>query len=313
MLVMIKWSTFSLLLTALAISNITNAQSFQKTDLGIKAIINSTAIGIQYYSPSTVRVLKYPDGRSFTKESLSVIKTPQKTAFSVKQQGDWVNLKTTTLQVALNLKTGSIIYSTVNGEYLLKEKQDGVQFTPFNDAGNNTLTVQQLFELDNDEPIYGLGQQQQGKMSQRNGTLNMVQGNLDDYIPFFQSVKGYGVFWDNYSPTVFTDNPEGTSFKSDVGDGVDYYFMYGGNADGVIACMRELTGQAPMFPLWTYGYWQSKERYKSQEELVDVVKQYRKIGVPLDGIIQDWQYWGSNYLWNAMDFLNPEFPNPKRW
>lgn len=312
MFVMIKWSTFLLLLTALCISNSSNAQSFQKTALGIKAIINSTAIEIQYYDPLTVRVLKSPDGRPFTKESLSVIKTPQKTAFQVKQQGDLVNLKTPALNVALNLKTGAIMYSTVHGEYLLKEKQDSAPFTPFNDAGNNTFTVQQSFELDSDEPIYGLGQQQQGKMSQRNGTLNMVQGNLDDYIPFFQSVKGYGVFWDNYSPTVFTDNKEGTTFRSDVGDGIDYYFMYGGNADGVIACMRNLTGQAPMFPLWTFGYWQSKERYKSQDELVDVVKQYRKLGVPLDGIIQDWQYWGSNYLWNAMDFLNAEFPKPEK-
>ncbi len=309
---MIKWSTFVLLLTAFSISKSSNAQSYQKTDLGIKAIINSTAIEIQYYSPSTVRVLKSPDGRPFTKESLPVIKKPQKTAFNVKQQGDIVNLKTTALNVALNLKTGDIIYSTVNGKLLLKEKQDGVKFTPFNDAGNNTLTVQQSFVLDNDEPIYGLGQQQEGRMSQRNVTLNMVQGNLDDYIPFFQSVKGYGVFWDNYSPTVFTDNSEATSFKSDVGDCIDYYFMYGGNADGVIACMRDLTGQAPMFPLWTYGFWQSKERYKSQDELVGVVKQYRKLGVPLDGIIQDWQYWGNNYLWNAMEFLNPEFPNPKK-
>jgi alpha-D-xyloside xylohydrolase len=307
-----KLNIFLLLLTALSINHNSNAQSFQKTDLGIKTIINSTAIEIQYYGPSIVRVLKSPEGRSFVKESLSVITEPKKTAFNVKQQGDLVNLRTSTLTVALNLKTGDINYSAVNGELLLKEKQDGVKFAPFNDAGNNTLTVQQSFVLHNDEPIYGLGQQQQGKMSQRNVTLNMVQGNLDDYIPFFQSVKGYGVFWDNYSPTVFTDNAEGTSFKSDVGDCVDYYFMYGGNADGVIARMRELTGQAPMFPLWTYGFWQSKERYKSQDELVDVVKQYRKLGVPLDGIIQDWQYWGSNYLWNAMDFLNAEFPNPKK-
>lgn len=309
---MMKWSTFLLLLSAFSISNSSNAQSYQKTDHGIKTIIKSTTIEIQYYSPSTVRILKSPDGRPFTKESLSVIEKPQRTAFQVKQQGDVVNVKTATLDVALNLKTGDIVYSTVNGELLLKEKQDGVQFTPFNDAGNNTLTVQQLFVLDKDEPIYGLGQQQEGKMSQRNVTLNMVQGNLDDYVPFFQSVKGYGVFWDNYSPTVFADNTEGTSFKSEVGDCVDYYFMYGGNADGVIARMRELTGQAPMFPLWTYGFWQSKERYKSQDELVDVVTQYRKLGVPLDGIIQDWQYWGSNYLWNAMDFLNPEFPNPQK-
>lgn len=78
--------------------------------------------------------------------------------------------------------------------------------------------------------------------------------------------------------------------------------MYGKNADGVIAQVRSLTGQAPMFPLWTYGYWQSKERYKSQKEVVDVVRKYRELGIPLDGIIQDWQYWGHNYLWNAMDF-----------
>jgi alpha-D-xyloside xylohydrolase len=296
----------------IALSFNSKAQSYQKTDLGIKTAIHSTAIEVQFYSPATVRVLKSPADHSFTKESLSVIKKPQKTTFSIKQQGDVVNLKTTSLNVALDLKTGDISYSTAKGESLLKEKENSLKFTPFNDAGSSTFNVQQSFVLDKDEPIYGLGQQQQGKMNQRNITLNMVQGNLDDYVPFFQSVKGYGVFWDNYSPTVFTDNSEGTSFKSDVGECVDYYFMYGGNADGVIANMRDLTGQAPLFPLWTYGFWQSKERYKSQDELVNVVKQYRKLGVPLDGIIQDWQYWGNNYLWNAMEFLNPEFPNPQK-
>lgn len=139
----------------------------------------------------------------------------------------------------------------------------------------------------------------------------MVQNNTWDFVTFFQSVKGYGLFWDNYSPTNFKDVPGETSFRSDVGDCIDYYFMYGGDADGVIAEMRNLTGEVPMFPLWTYGFWQSKERYKSQQETVGVVKKYRELGVPLDGVIQDWQYWGSNYLWNAMEFLNDEFPNPQ--
>jgi alpha-D-xyloside xylohydrolase len=88
--------------------------------------------------------------------------------------------------------------------------------------------------------------------------------------------------------------------------------MYGENADGVIAQMRDLTGQAPMFPYWTYGYWQSKERYKSQDETVGVVQKYRELGVPIDGIIQDWQYWSDNYHWNAMEFLNPKFPDPQK-
>ena len=140
-------------------------------------------------------------------------------------------------------------------------------------------------------------------MSQRGVTKRLIQGNTEDVITFFQSVKGYGVFWDNYSPTTFTDNAQETSFSSEVGDLVDYYFMYGGNADGVVAQMRKLTGEVPMFPLWVYGFFQSKERYKSQHEIVGVVRKYRELGVPLDGIIQDWQYWGSNYLWNAMEFL----------
>jgi alpha-D-xyloside xylohydrolase len=288
------------------------SQSYQKTDMGLKAVINSVGVEIQFYSPLMVRILKWPEGKSLTKESLSVIKTPQKTSFKIKQEGNILSLRSENLTVILNIKDGRISFTTSSGVQLLSEKDPGVVFTDFNDAGVQTYSVFQPFILDKDEAIYGLGQQQNGKMIQRNLKLNMIQGNTDDYVPFFLSVKGYGLFWDNYSPTLFEDNPESTSFKSEVGDCADYYFMYGGDADGVIACMRELTGQVPMFPLWTFGYWQSKERYKSQDELVDVVKKYRELGVPLDGIIQDWQYWGNNYLWNAMEFLNSDFYNPQK-
>jgi len=296
----------------LALATGTQAQSYQKTDLGVKTQINSTDVEIQFYGPSIVRVLKSPAGKTFNKESLTVVKKPQATKFTVNQQGNVVLLKSDKLKVEVDIKSGKISYSSLAGEKLLSEKESGATFTDFNDAGSKTYTINQSFILEKEEAIYGLGQQQRGKLSLRNSTINMVQGNTDDYVPFLVSTKGYGLFWDNYSPTVFEDKPESTSFKSDVGDCIDYYFMLGGNIDGSIAGMRELTGQAPMFPLWTFGYWQSKERYKSQNELVGVVNKYRELGVPLDGIIQDWQYWGNNYLWNAMDFLNPEFPNPKK-
>ena len=288
------------------------SQTWQKTDLGVKTIINSIGVEIQVYSPSIIRVLKWPEGKTFKKESLSVIKTPEKTTFSVKQNGDVLSVKTEKVKVDLNIKNGKVSFVNSSNGKLLNEKESSTAFVDFNDAGSKTFNVTQAFVLDTDEAIYGLGQQQNGKMVQRNLKLNMIQGNTDDYVPFFLSVKGYGLFWDNYSPTTFEDKPESTSFKSDVGDCIDYYFMVGGNADGVVAQMRDLTGQAPMFPLWTFGFWQSKERYKSQDETVGVVKKYRELGVPLDGIIQDWQYWGSNYLWNAMEFLNDEFPNPQK-
>jgi alpha-D-xyloside xylohydrolase len=287
-------------------------QSYSITDLGIKTAIDSIGIEIQFYSPSIVRIVKWPEGQDFSKESLSVIMTPRKTDLVIKQKGTELIARSKNLTVSLNLISGKISFMTPVSDLLLSESEAGAMFTGFNDAGTNTFSAYQAFVLDGNEAIYGLGQQQNGKMIQRNLTLNMIQGNTDDYIPFFVSVKGYGLYWDNYSPTVFEDTPEITSFKSDVGDCIDYYFMYGGSADGVIARMRDLTGQVPMFPLWTFGYWQSRERYKSQDELVGVVSKYRELGVPLDGIIQDWQYWGNNYLWNAMEFLNADFYNPQK-
>lgn len=287
------------------------AQSYKKTDYGASAQINSMDIEVQFYGPSIVRVVKTPVGESVEKESLSVIKSPEKVSFTTKELGDELLLSNKSVQVVLNLKSGKVSFKNTKGEILLNEKEGGATFTDFDDAGVKTYSVNQSFVLEQDEAIYGLGVLQNGKMSQRNQEVHMVQNNTWDFVTFFQSVKGYGLFWDNYSPTNFKDVPGETSFRSDVGDCIDYYFMYGGDADGVIAEMRNLTGEVPMFPLWTYGFWQSKERYKSQQETVGVVKKYRELGVPLDGVIQDWQYWGSNYLWNAMEFLNDEFPNPQ--
>jgi len=302
-----------LFLLLISISLIGNAQSFQKTDLGIKSEINSSLIEIQFYTPSTVRIIKWPDLNAKSKQSLSVIKQPEKAAFTVTQKRNEILLKSSELVVRLNTKTGNILFATNNGKPLLNEKTPVALFSKVNDAGNETYSVAQSFALDKEEAIYGLGQHQRGNLNQRNQVYkNMIQGNTDDVVPFFQSIKGYGVFWDNYSPTTFSDTPDETFFKSDVGEMIDYYFMYGQNADGVIAKMRDLTGQAPMFPLWTFGFWQSKERYKTQDESVDVVKKYRELGVPIDGIIQDWQYWGNNYLWNSMEFLNVEYPNPQK-
>jgi alpha-D-xyloside xylohydrolase len=288
------------------------AQPYQKTDSGVRLTIHSVTTEIQFYSPSLVRVLKSPEGTLSTKRSLSVVQVPEKVPFDVRQIGDELRVEAERIHLILNLKSGEIAFTTRSGEPLLREKEPREMFAARDDAGTNTFWVCQSFVLERDEAIYGLGQQQNGKMSQRNQTLTMIQGNTDDYVQFFQSVKGYGLFWDNYSPTLFVDDSAGTAFRSEVGDCVDYYFMYGGNADGIISLMRDLTGQVPMFPLWTYGYWQSKERYKSQFETVDVIKKYRELGVPLDGIIQDWQYWGDNFHWNAMEFLNPQFPNPKK-
>lgn len=206
---------------------------------------------------------------------------------------------------------GNVTFSDNKGKVLLQEGAS--RFTPITEGPDKgAYRVMQGFKLDSDEPIYGLGLLQNGKMSQRGENRRMVQTNLEDFAHFFQSIKGYGVYWDNYSPTHIKDQNNIFTWESEVGTLVDYYFMYGGNADGVIACMRNLTGHVPMLPLWTYGFHQCRERYKSQDELLEVVHKYRDLKIPFDGIIQDWQYWGGNYTWNAMEFLNEQFPQPQQ-
>ncbi|MCC3214425.1 DUF5110 domain-containing protein [Chryseobacterium sp. X308] len=300
------------IITIIMFSGMVNvsAQSYQKTDSGLKFSADHMNVEVKFYGENTIRIIKYPAGRLFVKNSLSVIKQEQKIKFSVSEKNNVISLKTNDLLLSINTKNGVITYTLPSGKELLKETAN--DFKPFNDAGTQTYSVRQDFQLEKDEPVYGLGILQNEKMSQRNTDVKMIQNNTWDFVPFFQSVKGYGVFWDNYSPTQFTDTPQKTSFSSEVGDGIDYYFIYGKNADGVVAGMRDLTGNVPMLPLWTYGYWQSKERYKSQNELTEVVKKYRDLKVPLDGIIQDWQYWGNNYQWNAMDFISPDFPDAKK-
>ena len=254
-------------------------------------------IKIEFFTPSIVHVVKETPTKS-----LVVTAKPDNVAV-VRNGNTWKSSELTVKQDA----QGNLTFMTAKGKLLLREESWSLIRKTADD-----WQVSQTFKLDKDEAIYGLGTIQNGKMNRRGEHKRMEQSNLEDFQNVLQSIKGWGLYWENYSPTQFDDGPEGMSFTSEAGKGIDYYFMYGGSADGVIAQMRYLTGDVPMFPLWTYGYWQSKERYKSANETLGIVQQYRKLGVPLDGIIQDWQYWGSNYLWNAMDFLSEEFSNGRQ-
>ncbi|MBR3479838.1 MAG: DUF5110 domain-containing protein [Prevotella sp.] len=274
------------------------------------ALLNAGAqeVKVEFMTPSIVHVVKGQPTKS-----LVITAKPEQVA--VTQNGNtW---KSSELTVKLNPETQSLTFMTSKGKVLLKE--EGWSLIRKN---IDEFEVSQTFLLDKDEAIYGLGTIQNGKMNRRGEKKRMEQSNLEDFQNVLQSIKGWGLYWENYSPTLFEDNANGMTFTSEAGQGIDYYFMYGGDvvghasqrggSDGVIACMRHLTGDVPMFPLWTYGYWQSKERYKTAAETEGIVDQYRALNVPLDGIIQDWQYWGSNYLWNAMDFLAEDFANGKQ-
>jgi alpha-D-xyloside xylohydrolase len=100
-----------------------------------------------------------------------------------------------------------------------------------------------------------------------------------------------------------------TTFRSPNAKMLDYVVFYGPSADSVISTYRHLTGNVPLFPLWAYGFWQCRERYTSGSQLVETVKEFRKRNLPLDVIVQDWQYWGNNG-WGVPKFDEKNYPNP---
>ena len=100
-----------------------------------------------------------------------------------------------------------------------------------------------------------------------------------------------------------------TTFRSPNAKLLDYVVFYGPSADSVIAAYRNLSGNVPMLPRWAYGFWQCRERYTSGTNLVETVKEFRKRNIPMDVIVQDWQYWGNNG-WGVPQFDETNYSNP---
>ena len=275
-----------------------------------------TKVEVTFYSPSIVRIYKASDQNNDPKQSLSVTMQPQQVKVTRTQEKLDKNVVIDvykTDKLVVNVLGGTVSFKDTKGNVLLMENASSIDQPTQDKPLFPDAAVRQTFKTDADEPIYGVGILQEGRMDMRGTNRRMIQGNTDDYCNIIQSIKGYGLFWDNYSPTTFVANESGFQFISDNGGCIDYYFIYGGDADGVIAGIRQLTGTVPMLPLWSYGFMQSRERYKTSRELTEVLDRYRATGVPIDCMIQDWQYWGDNYLWNAMEFNNPDFSNPERW
>lgn len=102
-----------------------------------------------------------------------------------------------------------------------------------------------------------------------------------------------------------------TTFRSDFGQGIDYTVFYGPKIDDVIGSYRAATGQAPLWPKWAYGFWQCRERYQSQQQILDTAAEFRRRGIPVDLIIQDWKYWG-NHGWGSYEWDSSLYPDPAK-
>jgi len=220
-------------------------------------------------------------------------------------------ISTREMAVRVNRRNGELRFSDNGGKLFLVSQGPGAEtFEPAAQGGAYRVT--QHFSLSDEEGIYGLGQFEDPIVNYRGQDILIEQANRTAVNPFLVSTKGYGILWDNYSRSRFSDSRETTLFQSEVADGIDYYVVHGPGLDRVVAGYRLLTGKAPLAGKWAFGYWQSKERYKTGQELIGIVREYRRRGLPLDNVVQDWSYWGGMDQFSSMMWDPVNYPEPRR-
>ncbi|HEK86170.1 MAG TPA: DUF4968 domain-containing protein [Candidatus Aminicenantes bacterium] len=282
----------------------------EKVSDGIIINLKDGALKIQICDEKIARVVFDPNRSFQLRKSLVVERAWEPVPFEVKSEGPEVKVSTRKLTVLIEKNNGAVSFYDNEGKLLFQEDPKNPRvLTKASVMGEETYHLQQNFKLSPDEGVYGLGQHQEGVMNYRGHDVLLVQENEIVSIPFLVSTHNYGILWDNYSKSKFHDGPDGSYFWSEVGDAIDYYFISGKDLDEVIRGYRETTGQAPMYGRYAFGFWQSKERYQTGQELMEVAKEYRQRKIPIDNIIQDWRYWGDSSQWSSMKFDEKIYPH----
>ncbi len=166
------------------------------------------------------------------------------------------------------------------------------------------------FALQDNEAIYGLGQHEDGKYNYRNTKEYLYHNNMKIPMPVIFSSRGYGLLFDCTSMMTYEESGNLMTFTLDAVDQIDYYVIRGARFDDLVAGVRLLTGRAVMLPRWIYGYVQSKERYKTQEEILETARRFDAERIPLGCIVLDWLSWEEG-KWGNKIFDKSRFPDAK--
>ncbi len=299
--------------------------AYEKTAEGLSVELADGRLQLAACSERAVRVLFTLKDSPPPAPSLAVVRPCQGFRdFSVRETEASVSVVAARLEARLDRRTGAVSFLDRRGTTVLAETAGGRSLVAADVLGLKTHHAEQRFDWAPDEGLYGLGQQQGGLVDYRGHDVLLVQENTIDVVPVLVSSRGYGIFWDNASETRFRDAPPGAAAPADrmagsavvsgslwsqMAESIDYTFLYGPDLDDVVASYRRLTGDAPMFPRWAYGFWQCKERYKTQEELLAVAGEFRRRRIPIDAIVQDWFYWDP-FKWGSHRFDPARYPDP---
>ena len=306
-----------LALTVLSVVAQAKVVSFTKDNDGITFKLDKGLMKVKVCSDNIIEV-KYTVLQDFLMKKSLVITNDWKkgTKFTLSENKEEIVIITGNLKVWINKSTNAIRFTDLKGSTILSEDgENGKNMTPAVIAGLQVNNCTTQFLSPANEALFGLGCHPEDSLSinYKGRNQDLVIKYMTGAIPVILSTRGYGLLWDNYSPSYFYGGEAGnTKFKymSESGEMVDYYFIYGPSFDNIIASYRKATGEAPMFPKWAFGLFQSQDRYKSQAEVLSVKDNYRKNNIPVDCIVQDWFYWEPDVI-GSHKFWPERYPDPK--
>ncbi|MBV9301184.1 MAG: glycoside hydrolase family 31 protein [Acidobacteriaceae bacterium] len=280
----------------------------EKQSDGVLFTLETGTLKLQICTDSIVRVIYAPTWPLHKRPDYVVTKTDWPSSkWSFESSDKDLTVTTGRLKFRVDKADGLITYSDANGKIVMAEGPKEMRPAVVN--GEHTYHAEDVIKIyGSHEAFYGLGQHQAGVWNYRGESVDLSQDNTNISVPLFLSSNGYGVFWNNTSVSRFNNRFVHYLFlTSEVADAIDYYFLYGPDFDRIIAEYRELTGVAPLFGKWAYGYWQSKNKYASQQELLATAEKYRQLHIPIDNIVQDWFWWTRTGEFK----FNEKYPDPK--
>lgn len=285
--------------------------SFKKLEDAVVMQTTAGMLRVQVVSEKILRVQYTLAGQFSGEPGLLVLpQVRQEAAWDVEEDEESLFITTRSVRLVVDRRTCAFAWMDSAGNLLVREpERDGKLLYENALPGRITYSTRLSLVFADGEAVYGLGQHEEGVLNYRGRSETVYHHNLKVAMPVLVSTKGYAFFFDSCSLGNFHDDQYGTYYWSEVEDEMDFYFIYGPEFDGIISGIRRLTGRQSMLPRWAYGYIQSKERYKTQEELIEVVKEYRRRKIPIDCIVLDWLSWPGN-LWGQKSFDAERFPDP---
>ncbi len=237
---------------------------------------------------------------------------PPVTNSDVLIEGDEVFASITNGDIKATIEAGAPWYGGIVCYYrkeqlILKTKFEGDYTNNYVHIEGNHYATKVIFEANEGEHFYGLGQETEDAFDRKGSSCNLVHYNTKSTLPFLYSSLGYGFFWNNPSPGRCETTRNHTMWCSDSTYQADYLVFVGDKPADVMKIYADLTGYAPQFPEWASGFWQCKLRYESQEELLEVAREYKRRGIPIQAIVIDYFHWTEQGEWK----FDPKYwPNP---